>query len=393
MSNHRPISEYSRQELYDLIWSTPASKLAAEFEISDVAVAKRCKKLNIPRPSRGYWAKIAAGQTPRKIPLPPPAGDLFKQIAQRRIAKKLPLPGNTEPLLPLASEMANAIAKAKLDNYKRAHFKEPSLPEICVSKVLAERMAQAFHVLLRELEPLGIRFRKFQGFYESGYFERHRDRLSVTIIEDVVGLDGSRVVAPYWRTPQGHEKPSGYLTFLFNPERYNNREDTQWSEGAKLPLEKLLAQMVAYIRKHYLEKHERRELEKIESARRHAEWLKSMEEMERKEAIQRQREKERKHAEAIAAAAQARKAALLDAADKWRLSRTLLEFIDACEARWQTQPDGPMADQSGWVKWAKDIATAMSPFSVGYPDPAIDGPFDPSLIPPGGPYPAIRKFK
>ena len=35
-----------------MIWSAPASKLSAEFGISDVAIAKRCKKLNVPRPAR-----------------------------------------------------------------------------------------------------------------------------------------------------------------------------------------------------------------------------------------------------------------------------------------------------------------------------------------------------
>ena len=33
MSNHK---EYTRQELYDLVWSTPMVKLAKEFGLSDV---------------------------------------------------------------------------------------------------------------------------------------------------------------------------------------------------------------------------------------------------------------------------------------------------------------------------------------------------------------------
>jgi hypothetical protein len=99
MSATRPISDYSRQELYDLMWSTPGSKLATDFGISDVAIAKRCKRLNVPRPSRGYWAKVAAGRTPRKKPLPPTTNEAFKQAAQARVAKALALPGE-EPLLP-----------------------------------------------------------------------------------------------------------------------------------------------------------------------------------------------------------------------------------------------------------------------------------------------------
>ena len=61
----------TRQELYDRLWSTSTTKLAPDFGISDVGLAKRCKALNVPRPPRGHWAQIAAGHKPRKTPLPP----------------------------------------------------------------------------------------------------------------------------------------------------------------------------------------------------------------------------------------------------------------------------------------------------------------------------------
>jgi hypothetical protein len=44
--------------------------LAKRFGLSDVAIAKRCRKLNIPVPGRGYWARKAAGQRVRVTPLP-----------------------------------------------------------------------------------------------------------------------------------------------------------------------------------------------------------------------------------------------------------------------------------------------------------------------------------
>ena len=52
----------SRQELYKLVWSKPVVKIAKEFGISDVAVAKICKKMNIPKPGLGYWAKKKYGK-------------------------------------------------------------------------------------------------------------------------------------------------------------------------------------------------------------------------------------------------------------------------------------------------------------------------------------------
>jgi hypothetical protein len=61
----------SRQDLYELAWSKPMVELAQDFGISDVALAKRLRKLGIPVPGRGYWARVAGGQTPRRPPLPP----------------------------------------------------------------------------------------------------------------------------------------------------------------------------------------------------------------------------------------------------------------------------------------------------------------------------------
>jgi hypothetical protein len=60
----------SREDLYELAWSKPMSELAKDFGISDVALAKRCKRLGIPVPGRGYWARVDAGQTPHRPKLP-----------------------------------------------------------------------------------------------------------------------------------------------------------------------------------------------------------------------------------------------------------------------------------------------------------------------------------
>lgn len=61
----------SRSKLYDLVWTKPVTELAKDFGISDVALAKRCRAINIPLPPRGYWARVAAGQKPKRPALPP----------------------------------------------------------------------------------------------------------------------------------------------------------------------------------------------------------------------------------------------------------------------------------------------------------------------------------
>jgi hypothetical protein len=60
----------SREDLYELVWSKPMRELAKDFGISDVALAKRCRRLSVPVPGRGYWARLDAGQQPYRPQLP-----------------------------------------------------------------------------------------------------------------------------------------------------------------------------------------------------------------------------------------------------------------------------------------------------------------------------------
>lgn len=49
--------EVSKEELAKLVWEMPTTKVAAKFGVTDKAIEKRCKKLGVAKPPRGYWAK------------------------------------------------------------------------------------------------------------------------------------------------------------------------------------------------------------------------------------------------------------------------------------------------------------------------------------------------
>lgn len=49
--------EVSKQKLEKMIWEMPTTKIAKIFGVSDKAIEKRCKKLGVTKPPRGYWAK------------------------------------------------------------------------------------------------------------------------------------------------------------------------------------------------------------------------------------------------------------------------------------------------------------------------------------------------
>jgi hypothetical protein len=65
------LGRHNREQLYEEVWSEPMQKVARKYQLSDVGLAKVCKKLNIPKPGLGYWAKKAAGKPiPKRPPLP-----------------------------------------------------------------------------------------------------------------------------------------------------------------------------------------------------------------------------------------------------------------------------------------------------------------------------------
>jgi hypothetical protein len=69
-----------REELYEQVWSVPIWKLCEQYGLSDNGLRKTCKRLNVPVPSRGYWAKVEAGHKVRKAALPREAKQSVAQI-------------------------------------------------------------------------------------------------------------------------------------------------------------------------------------------------------------------------------------------------------------------------------------------------------------------------
>ena len=69
----------SREELYELVWSKPMTKVAEQFGVSGSYMARICSILRVPKPERGYWAKLAVGKAPAPEPLPEarPGDQLF----------------------------------------------------------------------------------------------------------------------------------------------------------------------------------------------------------------------------------------------------------------------------------------------------------------------------
>ena len=49
-----------KESLCRLVWRQSVLSISRELGISDVALGKRCKRLGVKKPPRGYWAKVYA---------------------------------------------------------------------------------------------------------------------------------------------------------------------------------------------------------------------------------------------------------------------------------------------------------------------------------------------
>jgi hypothetical protein len=109
-------AKWDRHELYQKVWEFPLRKLAEEYGVSDVGLAKVCRKLHIPLPGLGHWTKIACGH---KIPRPPlpEVNDLPILIRHIRKPETPLLPEDSpelEKMARIAAGAVPAVAKAML---------------------------------------------------------------------------------------------------------------------------------------------------------------------------------------------------------------------------------------------------------------------------------------
>src|ERR1039458_6538543 len=69
----------TRADLYEKVWATPMRILAKEFGMSDVGLAKVCRKHNVPVPPVGYWRRKETGYKVTR-PLLPVAKDAAEHL-------------------------------------------------------------------------------------------------------------------------------------------------------------------------------------------------------------------------------------------------------------------------------------------------------------------------
>jgi hypothetical protein len=371
----------TRDELYGLVWSEPMATLAPKYGLSDVGMAKICKKLRIPRPWRGYWARKDAGQKLKQTPLPhlPPStpramlevtinrgvvgnADTFEGPAadqarfEARPESKIVVSERLSDPHPLVAQTVKALRGAKSDKGVLIP-KAKNCLAVRVSLSSADRAACILDALIKALDQRNfITSVKQRGdAFETTVRVGEEDiefRLDETVqrVDRKAGeKDKSRYHFAEWEWV-----PTGRLTLRIE----NYRSDgvrKSWTDGGKQRLEDSLNNFVVKL----VEVAERSKIYRLE--------------LEEREKERRAQEERRALAAKKREEEAARIRALNDAADKWYNARSIRAYVEAVRSTLSTiSPELHDHELIEWLDWASSYADRVDPL---IPTPRI--PEDP----------------
>ena len=366
----------SREELYQKVWTEPVRTVAKDFGVSDVALAKQCKKLKIPLPGRGYWSKKAAGKNVPRMPLPAlPPNDAVtpraKTFSSPPVIADPEVPGPVADQIASEADPANAIVvredlrsphplvKATRDVLEgKGHTESwrigrtPRL-DIDASKEQRRRALRIMDALVRAIEARGWKVELGSGDDRKSYATIFGQRVPFGVRETLKKvanapakpqrLSDGRMYTP-WRSTNRDEH-SGLLAFVIRHD-WGHGVLKSWVETKTRRLEERLSEFIINLVK--------AAYDDLEAARRRAE-----REHQEREAEARWREEERlREAEA------ARVRALLQQATDWDTSRRLNGYLMAVRAAAEAQPGGLQGDSDfcRWLAWAESYARSIDPF-------------------------------
>jgi len=161
-------SPISRERLYQEVWAEPIITLSKKYGVSGSYLARICTLLNVPRPSRGYWARVAAWRrVPQRPSLPDPKPGAEIEWARNGQARRAPLTFEKQPRknkpqrkrcdLPALHPLLEGFL-ARLNEGRDSIFNpfirpiKRLLPDIIVSKKTASRVIDVANELYLLLE-------------------------------------------------------------------------------------------------------------------------------------------------------------------------------------------------------------------------------------------------
>lgn len=371
---------YNRDKLYKEVWEKPVVEVAVQYGVSDVAIHKVCKSLNVPVPPRGYWAKVRAGAKLPKTPLPPSNGFImtsgartfegFKEAAER-LGPLAFLPEDERQKVLIAAQQirmpdANAQLHKKINAYRPVirewDMKDPkdqnaqktfstyyysSLPFLAgvISKAALPRVFLILDALFRQVEGLG------GNVNDDLSLQVRNEHITLEIAEaqdqvnHVLSKEEARAIIEYEDAKKHHTWASQpnirKYDYVFNGKlRICIRQGRYFRDTEKVNIESRLGDIL-------IELYEESEAVRIKRVER--------EEAERKrqeEARLREERRERYNKEVE------RTIALTNAAQDYQTACNIRAYVSAVES---TDNYNSNDKTAAWIEWAKKKADWFDP--------------------------------
>jgi hypothetical protein len=362
----------TREQLYELVWSKPGTLACTQLGISDVALTKICRRLNVPKPPPGHWAKLQYGHQSVKPGLPPLSGEDCAQVTidpvkhrfRWRSAKPPGVDGTVTPP-PIVQVNATLQGCHPWVAATRRHFLPDQSPAvsggvrgflpITVSKPLLNRALRIMDAILRHPLSVGWEFEQ-RSYYRRSYLYVCRTQINFRLfeIEEVVPPNqppGSKPSTIPLRavSPRPIRRASGRLKFHIL-ETVPAGWRTSWIDKPGDPLEDKLGEILDCLVM-LVDRARQEEAARVVQHRIWDEKWRAQAEVERLKAIEDNRRKEFECASV-----------------SWSKAMELRRFIAACEQELKrTNPDLPLTDrQAEWLSWARAHADRLDPLLAGF---------------------------
>lgn len=359
-----------RETLYQEVWKTPGRMLAKKYGVSDVALAKACKRHHIPRPGVGHWAKLAHGINSPSVPLPAIDDEDLNTVHFSVELISLPQLGTVEVgvsgqdfekaetiVVPeeLRSPHPLVVATRKYYQEKSKKKSDDDRPKdvlsISVSTACIDRSLRIFDTLIKKWESIGhtvtVDGHRHDRTSNATYFASGSDKVSVFLEERRAQVPEAE------RRDRWNRREMRYTGQLIlridRPWDCNVR--CTWADGAKQRIENVLGAVIKAL-------HIRIEFEKQSRLEGEIRSRQIQKATVRREAAKRRIEKETK-----------RRDELNEAVDLWHRAEQIRRYLNRIEEGIGTGKinvtDKDVFDY--WIEWAYWYADQVDPLAPHKP--------------------------
>jgi hypothetical protein len=375
---------YDREELYQKVWEKPMLKVAEEYGVSDVALAKVCRKLSVPLPGRGYWAKLAHGHAVPKKPALPNLDEvpvIYRSEQSQQKQNKKPDPSDSETATIEELLRSGALVPPAIDPSKEPHVlirstasrlrsqsrktdegillpREPGGLDV---RVTAKSLGRALQVLAKVLAVLDGQAIKVEVLEQGGTVASIEGCKIAFGVEEPV----RKVVTQKPRVPNPTDKwdydrivtfeSSGQLVLSIHSSSWETHGLRQkWSDAKTRRVESLIPDFIAGMMRTAL-------------VLRRAEEDRIRHENERQK-----RERDREELRKLVAEEERKLEQFNQWMDNFESAERMRRFIAAYAEKTSSRSPEKQPNHREWIEWANQQADRLDPFVAKKPASVLD---------------------